>query len=362
MSQKLAVWEDRGWIGTPDRRPLQALAAELKQRTGKTTFEIQDQERTQAGIAGAVALAKAGCLKISGDNISFRIAPEMNLTGAKLATLTQAVAYAGIKELRKKVSRKATNLMVEQVQLAIQQEYSWVPTPDRVWKSLRHKDFTRQIRNFLWKSMHNAHRIGKYWSHIPDCEDRGICQFCEETEDLDHILLKCRRPGQLQVWDLAKSLFMKKHGSWPELSLGAILGCGLANIKDEHGRHLPGATRLYRILVSESLFSIWKIRNECVINNTGTPLSVNEIHNKWLFNINQRLGFECALTNHYKFGKNNSIKPLLVLQTWSSTLKGEDSLPENWLKVVPRVLVGIEPKRTSQPPSSRPQGRRGRNR
>ncbi|KAJ7185383.1 hypothetical protein C8R46DRAFT_820360, partial [Mycena filopes] len=58
-------------------------------------------------------------------------------------------------------------------------------------------------------------------------------------------------------------LWRKKHPSWPELSLGTILGCGLASFTDENGRPLPGATRLYHILISESLFLIWKIRNDC---------------------------------------------------------------------------------------------------
>ncbi|KAJ7211046.1 hypothetical protein B0H12DRAFT_1033534, partial [Mycena haematopus] len=149
---------------------------------------------------------------------------------------------------------------------------------------------------------------------------------------------------------------------WPDLSLGLLFGCGLATFKDEEGRHLRGASRLFRIIVSESLFLIWKIRNDCVIGNAGTPMSIHEIHNKWLYNINQCLDFECTMTNQKKYGKANSLKPLLVLQTWSSTLKGEESLPENWLNVAPRVLVGIEPKRHLQPPSPLPQGRRGRNR
>ncbi|KAJ7494971.1 hypothetical protein FB451DRAFT_1477336 [Mycena latifolia] len=224
----------------------------------------------------------------------------------------------------------------------------------------RHHDFPRQVKNFLWKSLHSAHRIGDFWKHIPECEDRGICQFCDEPEDLEHIVLKCRRPGQDTIWSLVKDLWLRKHHTWSELSLGNILGCGLANFEDEKGRRLPDAARLYRIIVSESLFVIWKIRNECVISRGGEPLPEALIHNKWLHAINMRLHFDCVLTNFAKYGKQNSIKPSLVLQTWSSTLMNEEELPDNWIINQPRVLVGIGPK--SSHPASQPSGRRGRGR
>ncbi|KAJ7181112.1 hypothetical protein C8R46DRAFT_1319730, partial [Mycena filopes] len=277
----------------------------------------------------------------------------------QLAALTQRLAYAGIKERKEAASRKASVNNVKQVTSALKAEFNRSPTNAQVWASIRHKDFTRQVRNFLWKSLHSAHRIGKFWSHVPECGDRAICGHCKEPEDLEHILLKCRRPGQAQIWDLAKDLWHKKHPEWPELTLGSILGCGLASFTDEKGRPLLGASRLYRILISESMFLIWKIRNNCVINRRGEALPENAIRNKWLYVVNLRLKFDCALTNHGKFGKQNSIKVSVVLQTWKSTLLNEDELPDNWIRA-PRVLVGTEPK--SSHPSPIPPGRRGRNR
>ncbi|KAJ7142254.1 hypothetical protein C8R44DRAFT_865616 [Mycena epipterygia] len=362
MTQKLQDLEDRGWIGVADREPMRALAAELTARTGPTIFKDGDPKSdkpTLDGRAGATLLAKNGCRETSASQISFRVDPNFSLRGAKLLTLTQATAYAGIKEQKDAVSRKATDNNIKQVIEAIKREFGWAPTAAQIWKSIRHKDFTRQLTNFLYKSLHSAHKIGAYWKHIPECEERGVRQFCNETEDLDHILLRCRKPGQKLVWSLAKELWLKKYPVWSEPSLGNILGCSLATFKDEKKKNLNGTTRLYRILISESVFVIWKLRNESVIKKQGETLADNLIRNKWLHAINLRLQFDCVLTNHAKYGKQNSISQSLVLQTWRSTLMNEEELPENWIRE-PRVLVGTE--EHSSHPAPQPSGRRGRNR
>ncbi|KAJ7018378.1 hypothetical protein C8F04DRAFT_977361, partial [Mycena alexandri] len=307
----------------------------------------------------ALALAQAGCLSGEQTLINLHIDPAEHLRGAKLSSLTQAVAYTGIKARREPVTRKATENNIKQITTAAQQVFSFCPTPAEIWKSIRHKDFNRQVKNFLWKSIHGAHRIGSFWTHIPECRERATCNFCNETEDLEHVLIKCRQPGQTQVWSLAKDLWLRKHPTWPEPSLGGVLGCGLATFKNEKGKNSPGLARLFRILVSESIFVIWKIRNDTVISHDGEPVLENMIHNKWLQAINLRLTFDRILTNHAKYGKQNSIKSSLVLQTWSSTLLNEELLPGDWINQ-PRVLVGIEPK-SSHPPSQ-PSGRRGRGR
>ncbi|KAJ6480487.1 ribonuclease H-like protein, partial [Mycena vitilis] len=352
MTDKLESMEDKGWIGVAGSETLRALAAELKSRSGTTTFRVNNPEDIQteekAARAGAGALARSGCQAVIATQINVEIDPRFDLRGAKLSKMTQALAYAGIKERKKPVSRKTSDNNVKQVILAVKQEFNRIPTTAQVWMSIRHRDFSRQVKNFLWKSLHSAHRLGSFWAHIPQCEDREICHFCDETEDLEHILLKCRRPGQSLIWSAAKELWLKKHPSWPEVSLAGILGCGLATFTDDKGKSDPGADRFYRILISESAFAIWKIRNDCVIKKGGASLPIPAVHNKWLSALNIRLRFDCLLTNYEKYGKQNAIKASLVLQTWRSTLLNEGKLPENWIKE-PGVLVGIEPKPPDPP-------------
>jgi ribonuclease HI len=164
--------------------------------------------------------------------------------------------------------------------------------------------------------MHGAYKIGKYWEHIPDCEERAICQHCEVTETLEHIVLECTRSGQDIVWKLAKELWAKKHPTWPPLSIGSILGCGLAVFENEKRRAVTSTARLYRIMITESLYLIWKLRCECVIGRNGEPPTENEIVNRWVHVMNERLEVDINLTDKFKFGKQYSIPPRLVLDTW----------------------------------------------
>jgi hypothetical protein len=87
---------------------------------------------------------------------------------------------------------------------------------------------------------------GKFWTHIPECEDRAKCKDCNVIEDLDHILTGCKSPGQEIIWKAAKSLWLEKEAVWPTVSLGTILGCGLAEFRDDKGKIKPGTQRLYR--------------------------------------------------------------------------------------------------------------------
>ncbi|KAJ7078803.1 hypothetical protein C8R44DRAFT_654405, partial [Mycena epipterygia] len=222
-----------------------------------------------------------------------------------------------------------------------------------IWKAVAGRDFLPRTAQFLWKGIHNAHRIGKYWTHIPECEDRAECQCCHTMEDLEHILLKCDSPGQAIIWRAAEVLWLEKEPEWPEVTLGTILGCGLAEFRDDRGRIRRGTQRLYRILISESAYLIWKLRNDRVISRDGAPATEEEVINKWKFAINQRLQVDVTLANRPAKGKRPALAPKLVIETWSGTLDDERSLPAEWLRE-PRVLVG-----SRAFPQTQPRRRRG---
>ncbi|KAJ7585400.1 hypothetical protein C8J56DRAFT_788212, partial [Mycena floridula] len=127
----------------------------------------------------------------------------------------------------------------------------------------------------------------------------------------------------------------------PTMSLGLVLGCGLARFSDNTGKFRPGLTRFFCLLVAETADTIWKVRCTTVLNRENVPMAKPEIHNMWVHNMNERLKFDGSLTNTGRYGKK-VLTVKTVLDTWSSALRDEATLPDSWIWE-PRVLVGVEP-------------------
>ncbi|KAJ7862648.1 hypothetical protein B0H14DRAFT_2349500, partial [Mycena olivaceomarginata] len=115
-------------------------------------------------------------------------------------------------------------------------------------------------------------------------------------------------------------------------------GCGSICFRNCHG--LPAQNRFFTILVSISMKLIWDLRNERVFE-THIVASEAEIHNRWVAIMNTALKQDKLLTNRAHFG-SLGIKKQLVLDTWSSALLDEDSLPDDWTRSE-GVLVSIRP-------------------
>ncbi|KAJ7144044.1 hypothetical protein C8R44DRAFT_531758, partial [Mycena epipterygia] len=342
MNKKLPIWEREGWIGVPHRDVLRCMAAELKARKASTFFRVVlpgAPERTLC--RQAAVMAKGAARTAEGATWDLTLPQGMALPGLLLQGNRQKTFYRSIREekARRLPQRALTTIKLEVIRQAVADAFGRRVSDADIWRSVSVKDILPRTAQFIWKGIHNAHRIGKYWTHIPECEDRAVCSDCEVLEDLEHILVKCKCPGPGIIWQAAKSLWLEKESHWPEVSLGSILGCGLAEFRGDGGKQKRGAQWLYRILMSEFSYLIWRLRNDRVISRDGEPATEEEITNKWKFAINQRLQVDKTLANRPLRGKRPALAPLLALDTWSKTLDNEQSLPANWLRE-PRVLVG----------------------
>ncbi|KAJ6621976.1 hypothetical protein B0H10DRAFT_1788983 [Mycena sp. CBHHK59/15] len=345
MNKKLPSWEHEGWVGVPHRDVLRCLSAELKARKVPTIFKLAHPGSHERALCRhASALVKRAARTPTDEQWELTLPPGMALPGLSLQGNRQHVFYRSIREIKTKtqalIPRYSTSKMLETVRKVAADAFGKYVTDADIWKALSTKDFLPWTAQFLWKGLHNAHWIGKYWTHIPECEEHATCSGCGDfIEDLEHILLDCTSPGQEIVWRAAESLWREKEGDWPAMSLGVLLGCGLAEFCDDKGKIKEGTQRLYRILISESAYLIWKLRNDQRISQNGMPASKEEIINKWKYTINLRLQVDITLANRPRKGKHPALAPQLVLTTWSRTLDNEWNLLANWLQE-PRVLVG----------------------
>ena len=215
-------------------------------------------------------------------------------------------------------------------------------SPATVWKGIRHEDIRLPITDFLWKSLQGALKCGTYWDNIPDLAHRALCRNCRCTDSPEHILLQCEEPGQRTVWTLAKNIWQRKGLPWPQLTLPVILRASTWHWNNNLDPvTADGAARLWRIIITESTYLIWKLRCERVIGHaeeTEWTHSVQAITNRWTYAINARLTLDRAMTRAKPPQKRLIAKR--VLATWSKTLEKETELPENWYSTT-RVLVGI---------------------
>ncbi len=127
----------------------------------------------------------------------------------------------------------------------------------------------------------------------PQYANRGECPHCKVPETMEHILIVCQIEGQRTLWDLAQELWEKRGLPWIPLTYVVVLGATLIQIKNTKGNVDRGATRLYRIMMMETVHMIWKIRSQQLIqrgNSDPTKWHTNEeVRNMWVDAMNWRL-------------------------------------------------------------------------
>ncbi len=168
--------------------------------------------------------------------------------------------------------RKCAQVTVQQLLATVESINGVEPAPSRLWKSIRHKDISRPMRGFLWRALQGTFKIGAFWERLgPQYATRGDSPSCKVQESMEHILIECSIEGRSTLWTLAKELWEMRGQEWVPPTYRVALGATLVQIMKKDGTvDVPG-TRLYRILVTETVHMIWKIRFQRRIQRDGTP-------------------------------------------------------------------------------------------
>ncbi|KAJ7670106.1 ribonuclease H-like protein [Mycena polygramma] len=344
LTVALPKQESDGWIGEKDKTLLMAITAALRVRGNRCTFRVADNKDDRVKFKCVQTLANIAMngdpedeYIVDPDELYTDIPSRYQLQGLSLANTSQATFYAAIRATHTHPERMKTIIMLDRTRYAVNDQCGKTPQNEDIWKSIRDRDIDRRVRNFLWKSMHQSYKCGEYWRSITNFEQLAVCHSCNVDDSLEHSLVECSAPGQEIIWSLCMKLWNMKHREMPTMSIGLIMGCGLTRFKDSKGKNFPGANRLFKIIVSESAYLIWKLRCERVIQHKSHTES--EIHNRWVTCLNNRLKIDRLLTDRSRYG-DRALNFKTVLDTWDGVLMDNKNLPENWIWQS-GVLVGI---------------------
>ena len=76
---------------------------------------------------------------------------------------------------------------------------------ETLWKSIRKCTIRLCVQQFLIKMIHSTQMIGAAWTRNQGFEQRSMCTTCEETENMNHILLR-------------RTALSQDNGSWLDLA------------------------------------------------------------------------------------------------------------------------------------------------
>ncbi|KAL1700579.1 hypothetical protein EV121DRAFT_283310 [Schizophyllum commune] len=349
----LTIWrerfEDIGFIGKKNADLTKATIAALRKRQARTTFHWVKGHNGHPRNEEADKLAGAGARKQSADEIETKIPRELQLTGAKLQCITQALAYKAIREkkMRKLKTRPTSARNIERIIAATEDAFGVKITEGQVWRGFRNKAIMPECANFLWTSVHNAYMVGSKWLEIydgsrPEHDEkraRATCKKCNVMESMEHILFQCDSPGQKQIWDLAERLWRETGRDWRAPNFGTVMGAACAVFTDREGERIRHLERLWVIIITTSAYLIWKIRCERVIRNDAIDFSPREVQSRWRSELNRRLDLDRRMT--HKRHEKKALTEGLVISTWRPVIRDFKSLPPRWVGDS-GVLVGIK--------------------
>ena len=306
LTKNAAEWKSQNWSGIQNGDLFKSITAWIRSRKGAMTLKWTKGHNGNRGNEEADKLAGKGARKpLTPGPHTLLPHPNLTATGATLSTLEQKDIYRIISGKRQIPPRQRADRLVGKIQECAEVTFGSPPKTKSIWLATKHKDLTRKTRDFLWKSTQHAYKIGEYWNNIPGYESRGTCPLCDTQEDMEHILTACKSTARSTAWGLANHLWLKKSQTPLPTNLGDILGCGLASFTTK-GKIDSGKNRLYRILMSETAFLIWKLRNERRIRDEDVQEHRNittETTTRWTNAINKRLTIDQHLTNDIRFGK-----------------------------------------------------------
>lgn len=254
--------EDLGWLGIPNQDLMTRTMYLLRRRTAPTLAQKVKAHSGHLGNEYADEAAKAALELDNYSELNVEVPEAWRLSGARLSTLSYHDMYKWIRALQDKGPSTKAPEIIEGIQDETELSTGLRPTAAAIWMGLKSPIIRKQVSDFLWQAIHGRTVCGPHFAHWGgEWTERQYCE-CGAIESLPHILLSCQqREWRKAVWEEYVSIRQQATATktlQQEIpSYSEILGIGVR--KSE----LKGATvHLEKILIAETAFVIWKLRNK----------------------------------------------------------------------------------------------------
>ncbi|KAI0323399.1 hypothetical protein GY45DRAFT_1349800 [Cubamyces sp. BRFM 1775] len=181
--------EDKGYIRQKNANLTKAIIGALLTRKANTAFHWVKGHNGHPENEATDELASTGANKPRADEIVLMVPWQLNLSGAKLCTLTQELAY---KVFRNKKSasvstRESIAAHIRQILSDVEDDCNIQITEANLWKSLKKSEISRKARQWMWMSIHDAYMVGLKWlrdSMSAELKERVECKICEHVTNV----------------------------------------------------------------------------------------------------------------------------------------------------------------------------------
>ncbi|KAH9940355.1 uncharacterized protein BXZ73DRAFT_15632, partial [Epithele typhae] len=198
--------ENIEYIGKKNSHITKAIVAKLRMRKAPTAFKWVKGHKGHGLNEGADKLAGIGVEKAAHDDVNLEVPTELKISGARLNTMTQKIAYKVIRigKARETKKRTLTKNNVDKIRDDFHQAFKIRLKEETIWKAIRKRDrITRETAQWMWMSIHDAYMIGNNWLK-PDMPDelkaRAECKACGQIKSMEHILFTCQATGRELIW------------------------------------------------------------------------------------------------------------------------------------------------------------------